>query len=113
MPLFNTTLPANAGMVYGFIMNLASFNLLPTDQFYNTYFKMSQDDQGALNHNFDEQGFGSTYFLQNMGTLMVAILTIPVLVALYYLLSLFTRYSAGLKKVHEKLARYLFWSHSI
>ncbi len=53
MPLFNTGLPANAGMVFGFIMNLASFNLLPTDQFYNTYFKMSQDDQGALNNNFN------------------------------------------------------------
>jgi len=31
MPLFNQNLPANAGMFYGFVMDLASFNLLPTD----------------------------------------------------------------------------------
>ncbi len=96
MPLFNTTLPANAGMVYGFTMNLASFNLLPTDQFYNAYFDISKDDQGALNNNFNDQGYSSTYFLQNMGTLMIVILTTPLLVALHYFLSPFARFSTGL-----------------
>jgi hypothetical protein len=96
MPLFNTGLPANAGMVFGFIMNVASFNLLPTEQFYNTYFNMSQDDHGPLNNNFDDQGYKSTYFIQNMGTLMIAILTTPLLFVFYYILSPFTRCSTVL-----------------
>jgi hypothetical protein len=40
MPLFNLNLPANAGIFYAFIMNLASFNFLPTGTFYNKYFDM-------------------------------------------------------------------------
>jgi hypothetical protein len=52
MPLFNLNLPANAGMFFGFIMNLASFNLLPTDRFYNAYFNMKAYDPGAISANF-------------------------------------------------------------
>jgi hypothetical protein len=52
MPLFKQNLPANAGMFFGFIMNLASFNLLPTDRFYNAYFNMKAYDLGAINANF-------------------------------------------------------------
>lgn len=49
MPLFNLNLPANAGFFYSFIMNIASFNLLPTENFYNAYFDMKKDDTGAIN----------------------------------------------------------------
>ena len=112
MPLFNTNIPANAGMFFGFIMNLASFNLLPTDEFYNSYMVMS-NDPGALNSNFDDQGYGSVYLLQNLGTLLVAILTIPLFVGLYYVLKPLTRCSTRIKKVHLKLKNYLFWSHQI
>jgi hypothetical protein len=37
MPLFNVNLPANAAECFGFIMTLASFNLLPMNIFYNAY----------------------------------------------------------------------------
>ena len=112
MPLFNTNIPANAGMFFGFIMNLASFNLLPTDEFYHSYMVMSKDP-GALNSNFEDQGYGSVYLLQNLGTLLVAILTIPIFVGLYYLMKPFTRCSTRIQKVHLKLKNYLFWSHQI
>jgi hypothetical protein len=74
---------------------------------------MSKDDPGALNSNFEDQGYGSVYLLQNLGTLLVAILTIPLLVGLYYVLLPFTRCSTKIKKVHLKLKNYLFWSHQI
>jgi hypothetical protein len=38
MPLFGLNLPANAALFFGFLTNLASFNMLPTDKFYNTVF---------------------------------------------------------------------------
>jgi hypothetical protein len=31
-------MPANAEIFFGFVMQLAAFNLLPTDLFYDTYF---------------------------------------------------------------------------
>jgi hypothetical protein len=69
-------------------MNIASFNLLPTEKFYNNYFNMIQDDPGALNLSFNTLGYGSIYFMLNMGTLLVVILTYPLLIVLSYFLKL-------------------------
>ena len=41
LPLFNQQIPANAGMFFGFLMNIASFDLLPTDLFYDAYLNLS------------------------------------------------------------------------
>jgi hypothetical protein len=38
MPLFDLNLPANAALFFGILTNLASFNMLPTDSFYNFVF---------------------------------------------------------------------------
>jgi hypothetical protein len=38
MPLFDINLPANAALFFGFLTNLASFNMVPTDTFYNYVF---------------------------------------------------------------------------
>jgi hypothetical protein len=88
MPLFNLNLPANAGIFYGFIMNIASFNLLPTGKFYNAYFDMQQDDPGAINQRFNVLGYSSMYFNYNMGTLMVAFAVLPLLFVLSLALKL-------------------------
>ncbi len=48
-----------------------------------------------------------------MGTLFVAILTIPLLIVLCYKLKLLSRCSSKIKKYYLKLKVYLFWSHII
>jgi hypothetical protein len=35
MPLFYISLPANAAVFFNFIMQIASFDIIPTDLFYN------------------------------------------------------------------------------
>ena len=53
LPLFNQQMPANAGLFYKFIMEIASFNLLPTDKFYDAYFYLKDFDSGSVNQNFE------------------------------------------------------------
>lgn len=90
LPLFRVTLPPDAQIVFGFVMKLAAFNLLPTDLFYDKYFSsMKQAETGAINDNFESDGFGSVFFIYNMGTLMVGILSMPLLIVLNYTLKLF------------------------
>lgn len=78
-------------------MNIASFNLLPTDSFYDAYFNMSQDDPGSFNSSFKTLGYGSVYFMQNMGTLLVIIFAYPVLIVLSY----FLKELKGLSRLHR------------
>jgi hypothetical protein len=111
MPLFNMKFPANAGIFFGFIMNLASFNLLPTDQFYDSYFQMSHDDTGAVNENFDQLGFGSGFFLYNMGTLILGILSIPALMIVCLVLQVLGKVSNVISKLHLRLNKLLYWNH--
>jgi hypothetical protein len=78
MPLWNIKLPANAAMFFGFIMTIASFDLLPTDTFYNQYFA-SMAPTTAINENFQAIGFSSMYFNYNIGSMIISFLAFPVL----------------------------------
>ena len=58
-------MPANAALVYGFVMKIASFDLLPTDTFYDTYFRFSEKDSGAVNSNFESVFKNKSLFWEN------------------------------------------------
>ncbi len=114
MPLFKVNLPANAEMFFGFVMQLAAFNLLPTDLFYDTYFGgMKEAETGAINDNFKSDGFSSVFFIYNMGTLMVVILSMPLLAVVSYTLKLLRNKHRRINTAYLKISNYLFWSHSI
>lgn len=78
MPLMQVNLPPNAGTFYGFLMNIASFNILPTDLFYARYLPVPDSD-GPINSNFYAIGYGSRYFLVNLGSVVVFLALIPLL----------------------------------
>ncbi len=80
LPLFsNQQLPANAGIFYKSLMDIASFDLLPTDKFYEKYFEFD-DDFELVDPKFETVGYESQYFMINTGTLLVSLLSISVLV---------------------------------
>ena len=44
-PLYNIQIPANASMVYSVLMQLAAFEMIPTDQIYNDMIeKLEEED---------------------------------------------------------------------
>lgn len=59
-------------------MQIASFDILPTDSFYDEFFDIAETE--AINQNFDNLGFNSMFFLYNMGSLSIAWFVIPVLI---------------------------------
>jgi hypothetical protein len=114
MPLFSISLPDNASVVFGVIMQIASADLIPTDDFYDNYFDMDHTD--AINDNFAAMGFNSMFFLYNMGSLIVAWLSIPLSTALALFLRLFKRCfsrSPRLTRWYTRLHRSVFWSYPI
>lgn len=67
----------------------------------------------AINENFESVGLSSTLFLYNVGSLVVMILSIPLLLFVVVLMKPFRRCSGKINKYHNKLSRYMMWGHPI
>ena len=111
MPLFAVNLPPNANYFFGFIMTIASFDILPTDSFYNDYFDMTQSL--PISDHFESLGFNSQYLLYNLGSLIIGILSIPFFALIVLLMKPFRRCSDKIHRQHILLSRYLYWGHFI
>jgi len=57
-------------------MNIISFQLIPTSDYFTRWFKLDDEGNTALNYNFKSMGYGALYFLQNTGTL-VLVMVLP------------------------------------
>ena len=96
MPLFKIDMPANAQMFFGFIMQLASFNILPMQDFYERYLPPPSWDE-PLNDRFDVLGFQSTFFLNNMGSMVIGLAMIPLLSCTLLILQPISKFSRRIR----------------
>jgi len=62
-------MPANAQMFFNQINKIASFDIIDVDPLINKALKLNET--GPFNDNFDAIGFGSMFFMNNMGSLMI------------------------------------------
>ena len=67
MPLFKVTLPANAGMFFAQMMQIAAFEVVDIKPLLDGLFGL--DPSEPLNANFEAVGLESIYLLHNMGTI--------------------------------------------
>lgn len=107
-------MPQNVALVFGFIMQIASFDILPTDTFYDQYFDIDETD--GVNQSFDNLGFNSMFFLSNMGSLSIAWFSVPVLILIGVLLKFcrpLTNKSLRLHRLHNSIERKIFWNYPI
>ena len=114
LPLFNLALPANAGIFFGFLMQIASFDIIPMEKFYSDVLYWTTTD--PINDNFNSVGFGTTLFIYNIGSMIIFICTYPVLVLLYLLLRYCcenNKKKSCRLKTKEKLRKCLFWGQPI
>jgi hypothetical protein len=112
MPLFSSQMPANAQIFYGFIMNLASFNILPMDAFYEKYLPAPSWDK-PLDDMFNNLGFQSTFFLNNMGSMVLGLAMVPLLSFVLLVLKPLSKYSHRISTLKSKIHSALFWSQQI
>lgn len=93
-------------------MEVASFDVLPMQDFYDKYLPTPSWD-GPLNDRFDALGFQSLFFLNNMGSMVVGLLMIPIQGFLLILLKPLTRFSRRITTIKNKIHASLFWSQQI
>ena len=98
MPLWNVNPPGNAAMFYGFMMEIAAFDMIPTGDFYDKYLPDLPITE-PLNDNFDDLGF----------SIMISILAVPLLAIVVGILRPCIRYRYPLYWF-RRVKSYVFWN---
>ena len=111
MPLFKTNIPANAGVFFKQIMQIAAFEIIEISEPLNKILDLQPTE--PINENFEAVGFESIYLLNNMGTLAIAYLIWAVAAIITLFLKLFMDTSKKIKKAYHKLRKKLFFNSLI
>ena len=111
LPLFNISMPSNLSIVFKIIMNIAAFDILPTDYIYDLIFKV--ENKEPLSANFEAMGFESLWLIYNLGSLFLISLCIPILIALLPAIKFLSFYSGKGQKIYQRLKQLLFWNLQI
>ena len=68
MPLLKIELPALCGLFFSYLMKIASFDLIPIDNYLDEHVEMTPRD--PINNNFEAIGFESMYVIINLGSIL-------------------------------------------
>jgi len=111
MPLFDVNMPANAQAFFNQLNKIASFDLIDIEPFI--VWALNVNDTGPFNTHFDECGFGSLYFINNMGSMLIGFaIYIVGVIALALLDCCNTKFERA-AKMSEYLRRNLFHNYLI
>ena len=114
MPLFKIEMPANAEMFFTGMMQIAAFDVYEFGDIIHEL--MMIDPTDPINENYEKLGFQSQYFLVNMGTILVFVLTYILSLIVSPIISLFSygRCSCKwMKKITKRLNNKIFWGSLI
>lgn len=108
MPLFKIEMPANAGIFFSHMMEIASFDFYDFSEPIHEMFELEPTD--PVDARFEALGFESKYFLVNMGTMVVFYLFYFLLVSTSLILSLCQHSKCRrLSKLQASLKRKIHW----
>ena len=96
------------------MITIATFDILPTDKFYPYLFPLPQDDL-PFDENFDNMGFGSTYFVGNFGSALLIIIWLGLMYLLYPVFLFCGRNPkrTWCRRKAESMKNNLFWNGTI
>lgn len=72
LPLFNASMPANAGMVFKYLTQIASFDIFDIGDYVDEYLQL--EDTDPVNIEFETLGFDSQWFINNIGSFYIYLL---------------------------------------
>ena len=108
MPLFKISMPASASGFFASIMAIAAFDFYDFSEALHEIFMIPPTE--PISSNFETIGFESSYFLVNMGTMLLFYIFYLVLLAVILpLLSI----SKSCQKKRKKLSKKLKWNSLI
>ena len=74
MPLIDLKFPGNARIVNDKLINIATFDILPTDDWYPVIFDFELDNEAPINERWEALGFETTNLIMNLGSIYVVFL---------------------------------------
>lgn len=81
-PLMNLQFPANAFLIYDVMISVATFDILPTDDIYPSFFPDLPEDN-PFTEKFDRMNIGSRFLIMNMGTVLLIFAFYVILFLMY------------------------------
>lgn len=107
MPLMNVKFPANANTFIVFLVEIANFDILPTDDLFAKIFDFP--DEGGFNLNFESIDIGSYYAIENLGTVFLIFNIYVVLSVIQLVGYIFSERVRCCRKVSKKISGFLYW----
>lgn len=108
MPLFFVKVPANATLFIQMLLELSSFELLPTDLFNDFLFFFPETEPLGLN--YQELGYESPFTILNLGSIFYMFIMYVVLMAVHLLLVFGGRFSHRISTLSNKIGASLYWA---
>ena len=108
--LNNIAIPGNVAFLYSYLLNIASFDFLPTDDIFDWFFVFKSSE--PVTEKFGALGYETNYFVKNMGTVFIVgvILAILLVVTLFlYVLNAIFNLSVT-EKVANRMYRMVCWN---
>jgi len=72
MPMVNVNFPVNAATFYGYLIDIANFDILPVESINQAIYKFSENEV-EMPSNFEELGYKTTIFINNLGSMLLFI----------------------------------------
>ena len=69
--------PLHVQKFFSALFPLITFDLIPTDDFYDNYLNFKSVKEKSYSDQFEAVGYGATLMLKNMGSLFLLLLSIP------------------------------------
>ena len=112
LSLFDLKFPANASFLQGFLVNVATFDILPIEAIWWLF---DFPELGAYNPNFADSGYEYTFLIENMGTcfFLVQIYLLGCLITLFLGILIKVCLINKAKTTQKKLKDRLFWGTAI
>ena len=111
-PLINVQFPGNAFMIYEVMITVATFDILPTDDWFPLVLTQLPEED-AYTDKFDRMDYGSPFTVMNMGTMFLIFLYYVMLYTIYPCFDSCGRHIKCSKKCAKTLRKMLFWNHAI
>jgi hypothetical protein len=100
--MFKIKMPPNSIYLFGQLIDVATFDILPTDDWFPIIFNLPET--GAIDESFEEVDFGSTLLLLNLGTLFIVGVSIVLSFIFYYI----AKATENMCKLSKTIGNYLF-----
>ena len=98
-------------MFFSYIMTIASFDLIPTADFWDTYFP-NTTPTGPINSNFATMGYTSMYLIYNIGSVILSFLAFLLLALISCFLKLLRKFKCC-NWLYNQITKRLFWNSTI